>query len=329
MDQRAVMGHRAGEHAEILFRGLGDTAGETGHGHSCVQSTVLVGPATAAILGGTGRKEGAGMAERREMDREMSLDDVIGLEALFARRAEAAETALRSFAPRRGVAYGPGRGETLNIFPAGEGAPVMVFIHGGFWKSLDADLFSFLAPGFVPFGAALVVIDYPLMPAVRLGDIVSACLRAAKWVRANAESFGGDPERIFLSGNSAGGHLVAELMSHPEGALVLGGTSISGLFDLEPVTRSFQNDDLQLTPEEVAAYSPLRREPAIKAPLIVAVGGDETDEFLRQSRAFAAQCGTEAMEVAGTNHITVLLDGLARPVSALNIAVRRQMGLLP
>lgn len=269
------------------------------------------------------------MAERREMDREMSLDDVTGLEALFARRAEAAETALRSFAPRRGVAYGAGPGETLNVFPAGAGAPVMIFIHGGFWKSLDADLFSFLAPGFVPFGAALVVIDYPLMPAVRLGDIVSACLRAAKWVRANAESFGGDPERVFLSGNSAGGHLVAEVMGRPEAAFVRGGTAISGLFDLEPVTRSFQNDDLQLTPEEVAAYSPLRREPAIKAPLIVAVGGDETDEFLRQSRAFAARCGTEAMVVPATNHITILLDALARPTAALNMAVRRQMGLAP
>jgi arylformamidase len=264
---------------------------------------------------------------RRDMDAAFSLDTVTDLEAVFARRSAAAAAALARFPAERGLRYGPGPGETLNVFPAGPGAPVMVFIHGGFWRSLDADLFSFLAPGFVPAGAALVVIDYPLIPEVRLAQIAASCRRAVDWVRANAERFGGDPNRVFVSGNSAGGHLVAELMDREGGATIRGGTAISGVFDLEPVTRSFQNDSLTLTADEVAVFSPLTRAVAIAAPLIVAVGGDETAEFLRQSAAFAARCGVPSIEVPGTNHITVLLDALAVPGHPLNAAVLRQMGL--
>lgn len=268
------------------------------------------------------------MAEvRTGMDRQMSLDDVKGLDELFARRAREAGLASRDFEVQRGVRYGEGLAEKLNIFPAGPMAPVIIFIHGGFWKSLDADLFSFLAPGFVPFGGALVVIDYPLMPSSRMADIVVSCQRAVEWVHNNADRFGGDANRIFVSGNSAGGHLVAEIMSRPGGHVIRGGTAISGVFDLLPVTQSFQNEDLNLTPEEVDNFSPLRRAATINAPMIVAVGADETEEFLRQSIEYADQIGTQAMMIQNTNHITVVLDSLAKPMSMLNQAVRSQMGL--
>ncbi|MFZ3584313.1 alpha/beta hydrolase [Loktanella sp. DJP18] len=274
------------------------------------------------------RLNGVVMTEARTgMDRQMSLDDVEGLDELFARRAREAELALCDFEVQRGVSYGAAPAEKLNIFPSTRNAPVMIFFHGGFWKSLDADLFSFLAPGFVPFGAALVVIDYPLMPSSRMADIVASCQRAVSWVQKNAARFGGDANRIFLSGNSAGGHLVAEVMSRPEGDIILGGTAISGLFDLIPVTQSFQNEDLYLTLEEVRNFSPLSRPVGVTAPMIVAVGADETDEFLRQSIVYAEQIGTQAMLVKDCNHITVVLDGLAKPTSKLNRAVRSQMGL--
>jgi arylformamidase len=270
------------------------------------------------------------MTTNNAMDAEFSLDSVAGLEALFARRSAAALDALWRFSVQRGLAYGTGPAERLNVFPAQGGtspAPVQVFIHGGFWKSLDADLFSFLAPGFVPKGAALVVIDYPLMPGVRMAEITAACQRALTWVRANAAHFNGDPDRVFVSGNSAGGHLVAEVMDRMPADALRGGTAISGVYDLEPVTRSFQNDDLQFTKAELTEFSPLRRDLQIKAPLLVAVGADETAEFLRQSQAFAAQCGTTSMEVPGTNHISVLLDALAVPGHPLNAAVLCQMRL--
>lgn len=257
----------------------------------------------------------------------MSLDDVEDLEGIFERRARLAAEVLERFDVKRGIAYGPGRDEKLNVFPAGDGAPVMLFIHGGFWKSLDADLFSFLVPGFVPHGATLVAIDYPLMPGVRLAELVASCERAVAWVHSNAATFGGDPARLFISGNSAGGHLVAEMMDRPVGRHIAGGTAISGVFDLEPVTRSFQNDELQLTAQEISELSPLRRETKIDAPLIVAVGGEETPEFVRQSHAFAAQCGVATTVVPRTNHITILTDALAVAGHPFNLAVRQQMGL--
>jgi arylformamidase len=114
--------------------------------------------------------------------------------------------------------------------------------------------------------------------------------------------------------------------------MIKGGTSVSGLFDLRPVAASFRNESLQLTPEEVAHFSPLLRRPEISSPTIVAVGGDETGEFLRQSEDFAQlvrSMGTpvEHIVVAGTNHITVVLDALADPDAPLNRAVRRQIGI--
>ncbi len=266
-------------------------------------------------------------AHRSHMDFQMSLDGIENLGELFDRRSRAADSCMNTFDLRHRVRYGEGQNEMLNIFPAGSDAPVMIFIHGGFWKSLTADLFSFLAPGFVPFGAALVVIDYPLMPSCRMSDIIESCEKAVRWVHQNAASFGGDPDRIFISGNSAGGHLVAECMRRPVVDVIRGGTAISGLFDLQPVTMSFQNDDLQLTPNEVANFSPLGCPVEIDAPMIVAVGGEETEEFQRQSRAYAAHVGTDVLSAPGQNHITIVLDGLAGSNSELNRRVRDQMGL--
>jgi arylformamidase len=281
-------------------------------------------------------------SSQAELDAQFTLDRITDLDSVFARRAKEAEACLARFEVKRNIPYGVADAETLNLFPAPGGsgpAPVLVFVHGGFWRSMEAVQFSFLAPGFVPFGASLAIIDYPLIPQVRLDEIVAACRRAVAWVWQHGRTFGLDPDRIFVSGNSAGGHLVAELLDRAwTGAMQLpadvikGGTAISGLYDLEPVAASFQNDTLQLTNREIETLSPLRRRLEVKAPAIVAVGGEETEEFLVQSAEFAAHLsrnGAEAlnMVVPETDHITVVLDGLAKPGAELNRAVRRQMGL--
>ncbi len=279
---------------------------------------------------------------QEELDAEFRLDRITDIEAVFARRARASEAALEKLEVIRDIAYGPNPGETLNLFPASRisvPAPAQIFIHGGFWSSLAAIDFSFVAAGFVPFGAAVVVIDYPLIARVGLGDIVQSCLRAIGWVRHRASEHGIDPERIFVSGNSAGGHLVAEVMdrARPRAAalpedVVKGGTAISGLYDLAPIAASFRNELLQFTPDDVATFSPLLRKPEIGAPLIVTVGGDEMGEFLDQSARFVERCrkdGTpvEHIVVPDTNHITVVLDAFAGPGTPLNRAVLRQMGV--
>ncbi|MRX51463.1 alpha/beta hydrolase fold domain-containing protein [Paracoccus sp. S-4012] len=264
------------------------------------------------------------------MDRDFSLDSVQGLDALFARRRSAAEAALSRCSATR-VAYGPQTAHRMTLMaPSGARgpAPVQMFIHGGFWKSLDADSFAFLAPAFVEHGALLALIDYPLIPSVRMADLIAACAEGLRWLHANVAAHGGDPERLHISGHSAGGHVVAELLDMPAlSPMIRGVTAISGIYDLEPVTRSFQNADLGLTAEEVARFSPLSREISPDAPLLVAVGGAETAEFLRQSRAFAARCDAPCLEVPGANHITVLLDELAVPGTGFHREVLRRMGL--
>ena len=216
---------------------------------------------------------------------------------------------------------------------------MQVFIHGGFWSSLAAADFAFLAPGFVPQGAALALIDYPLIPKVRFADIVRSCLRAVDFLFRGGAELGIDPARLFLSGSSAGGHLVAEVMDRdrlrdaglPADA-VKGGTAISGLYDLTNVAASNRNEQLRITDEEIANFSPLLRPAKVTAPIIVAVGADETAEFLRQSADFAEHCraGGAAVEhvvVPDTNHLTVVLDAFAEPAEPLNRSARRQMGL--
>ncbi|HEY2618770.1 MAG TPA: alpha/beta hydrolase [Acetobacteraceae bacterium] len=283
------------------------------------------------------------MRSQSELDAEFTLDTVRDLDALLVRRAEATATAYTEFPVIRGLPYGPAAGETFHLFPparpAGGLAPVAIFIHGGFWISMEAEQFSFLARGFVPFGAALVVIDYPLIPTVRMAGIVNACRRAIAYVHRHGRAHGLDSDRMFIAGNSAGGHLVAELMdrtwTHPAGLpddVIKGGTAVSGLFDLRPVAASFRNQSLQFTRDEVERFSPLLRRPEIRSPTIVAVGGDETGEFLRQSEDFSQLVRSlgapvEHNVVAGTNHITVLLDALADPDAPLNRAVRRQIGV--
>lgn len=261
-------------------------------------------------------------------DAEFRLDMIADLPAVFARREAAAKAALADFPARRGLAYGPHAAHRLNLFVPehATNAPVQMFIHGGFWKSLDADLFSFLAPGFVPQGVILAVIDYPLMPETRMDQVVEACRLAVKWLHGHVADFGGNPHRLHVSGNSAGGHLVAELAVDTSlRGLIAGGTAISGIFDLAPVADSFQNDDLRLTPQEVAAFSPLVRPQVPDIPMIVAVGGRETDEFHRQSSAYAAKAGTSSMVVAETDHLSILLDAVANPAADLNRAMHDQM----
>ena len=278
--------------------------------------------------------------DRASLDAQFVLSGADDLDALFARRQRAAEAARNRYRSARGLAYGRLPGETLDVYmPEGaDGAPVLFFIHGGFWRSLAAADFAFVADGFVPAGVVTVVIDYPLIPHTDLAGIVASCSRAFAWVRANIADHGGDPDDIHISGNSAGGHLVAEL-AHPDRVRASGlppetirnVCAVSGLFELAPVRLSFQNETLDLTQADIARFSPQHHLTAGFPPTIVAVGGLETREFLDQSRDYADGLRAEGnradlLIVPAANHITVVLDHFARPGSDLNTAALTLMG---
>jgi arylformamidase len=259
----------------------------------------------------------------------------------LARYARESETTRQALPCRLDVAYGARPGETLDIFPAPSAgpAPIHVFIHGGYWMLLDKRDFSFVARGLQPAGAAVIVINYALIPTVDMDELVRQCGASIAWVHANAGSFGGDRERIFVSGHSAGGHLTAMQFAADWPAFGLpadaikGGCAISGLHDLDPIRLCYLNDTLRLTPEEARRNSPIYLAPRTRAPLLIPVGGDEGPEYHRQTETLAAvwrKYGVpcEVLDVADNNHFSIVAQ-LEDPRSQLSRAIQRQMGLAP
>jgi arylformamidase len=240
---------------------------------------------------------------------------------------------------RLDVAYGDTPLQALDVFPArAPGAPVQVFIHGGYWQFLDKRHFRYPAQPFVEAGAAFVTVNYDLAPAVTLDQIVAQCRQALAWCHANAASFNGDPERIFLTGHSAGGHLTLMLAITDwaaQGALpahvIKGACAISGLFDLEPVRLCYLNAMLGLDTEGARRNSPLFHLGKRGPPLIAAVGAAETEEFRRQNgmlctawRARGLHC--DELKLPDRHHFDIVQE-LARADSPLTHAILAQMGL--
>lgn len=266
------------------------------------------------------------------------------VEVFKTAQADASDVARRAPDLRRDVAYGPSADEMVDVFPAAgpNPGPVHVFFHGGYWKMNHKHEFGFVANPFVASGAAVVVVEYALIPTVDMAELVRQSRAAMAWVWRNAASFGGDAGRIHVSGHSAGGHLTAMMMATDWPAfagglpadLIKGGCAISGIYDLEPIRLTFMQETLGFTPEQVERNSPIGltpTTPAPPAPMIVAAGGDESEEFLRQSETFTAQWAKEGvpcemMVRPGFNHFTILGE-FADPESGLTRAVRKQMGL--
>jgi arylformamidase len=271
----------------------------------------------------------AGAAARifRDYD-QATLDRELNLRArwpqhpeYFARWARDSAAARARLAGRLDLAYGDGPAETLDLFPVAgaTAAPLLVFIHGGYWQALDKGDYSYLAPAFVEAGIAFASLNYGLAPDTRIGTMIDQVRRALARLYRDAAGHGVDPRRIVVAGHSAGGHLAAMALSTDWPAfdaalppdLLAGGCSISGVYDLEPLRLSYHNKVLQIAPEEVAPWSPLHCLPARAAPLLLAVGAEETREFLRQHAEYAAAweaCGLPLAEVdmAGLQHFSAV-----------------------
>ncbi len=243
-----------------------------------------------------------------------------GAGAILERWQADAAAARRAVRGRLDIPYGPGETETFDLFEAGgppsAPLPLLVFIHGGYWRSLSKAEFSWVAAPYVARGIKVAVLDYGLAPRFPLEAIVRQQLQAFAWIWTNAKALGIARDRIVVSGHSAGGHLTGMMMAarwHDFDAalprdLLHGGVAISGLFDMEPIRHTpYLNADLMLTLDRVAPLSPLYMTPASDAPLITAVGGDESDEFKRHTREIGlawAEVLREDVPLPGANHFT-------------------------
>ena len=255
--------------------------------------------------------------------------------AYFERWAETSKSVRQHASCHLDIAYGLHKSETLDVFtasgvPFSGGAPVLVFIHGGYWRSLDKSDHSFVAPAFTQAGACVVVPNYALCPAVSIPDIALQMVKALAWTWRHVAEYGGDPHRITVVGHSAGGHLAAMLLTCCWEAfaadlpsdLAESALSISGLYDLEPLSRTpFLSESLRLTPVHVASASPALLPCPAGRTFHSAAGGDESAEFLRQNRLIRKAWGRKTVPVCealpGLNHYSIL-EALVVPTHRLH-----------
>lgn len=234
---------------------------------------------------------------------------------------------------RSGLIFCPDTGLQLDLFGTEphQKRPVVVFIHGGYWRALSRAQSGFAAPMLAAQGIACAVPDYRLAPGASITDIIGDCRRAIAYLWHNADALGIDRGRIIVTGSSAGGHLAAAV-AQPGWQLALGLPEqplhaclpVSGLFELAPLAASHVQDWMQFTREELAA-SPLRHPPiGLRGAVALAAGPGEATGFHRQSAAFAQVTGWQVHEMADRNHFDVILD-LADPASRLS---RLLLGLL-
>src|SRR3954454_2403705 len=196
----------------------------------------------------------------------------------FARWQQSSAQARSRMSCQLDLAYGSMPGEKLDLFPARKGdGSCFLFIHGGYWRSLDKSDFSFLAPAWVDSGVSLAVVNYDLCPKVTIDEIVRQMLRASRWLWLHAEDFGMDQDRLYVSGHSAGGHLTAMMMcavfpvfdARLQKDLWKGGLAISGLYDLRPLVGiDWLNGDLRLDEALALRLSPAFLPPATRAPVM-------------------------------------------------------------
>ena len=258
---------------------------------------------------------------------------------LTAAREKASEATRARLKHFRNVRYGSGPRALLDVFPAeGPGAPVQVYIHGGYWRGGSKDAYGFIAEPFVEAGVTTVLLEYDLCPQVAVPDIVRQTREGIAWVHRRIADYGGDPQKLYLSGSSAGGHLVALALNHrwEEDGLpadvIKGAVAITGVYDPDPVFHVSVNEDIRLTPDTAREVSAMLNPPLDRTPLVVAVGAAETRGWIGMSRDFFGLCqerGVDCryLEAPGAHHFSIS-GQLGERGSLLSRTVLSQMGCL-
>ncbi len=239
----------------------------------------------------------------------------------FDRNESLSEQSLSRFPWQTDISYGEHRLQTLDFVAARSPlSPIYIFIHGGYWKTLDKSSHRFLADPFLENGCAAVNVNYRLAPEATIDEIVEDVANAIRWAGAHAQDMQGNPNRIYIAGHSAGAHLA--LMSY---LLLLEQEDefaqsrrcvycISGLYDLDLLMRSYLNEELNITPRVAETCSPLARsELKVDSNLKFLVGSEETNVFISQTRlihGLASDSGANASLdiIEGRHHFDILYE---------------------
>ncbi len=247
----------------------------------------------------------------------------------IARMSESARTTLDG---RRYVLFGPDGREQMNLFPRGADAPLIVFIHGGYWRSQDRRNYDFVASPLNALGFSVVVPGYPLAPDATMGRIVQSLRTALMWLSKHGPKHGVSTRDLYLCGHSAGGHLAALLASDSAGETglppVRGCLPISGIFDLRPLLATSVNQDVHLDVASAERFSPALRRTGV-GWMLATFGANETEVFKSQAADYARRwAGTGApadcLPIADRNHYNILLD-LVSGQSAIAAALYKRV----
>ncbi|WP_040501489.1 alpha/beta hydrolase [Herbaspirillum sp. YR522] len=263
---------------------------------------------------------------QEELDRQYNVRlGIPDFQAFFDRFAAAGQAARARHPHLADVAYGEHALQTWDFFPAANnGRPLLVFIHGGYWRSLDKHQFSHLALPYLAADINVALLNYRLAPEVRMGSIAADCGFALRQLCSKAGALGFDAQAVWLMGHSAGAHL-ATLIAALGAAPVRGVCGISGLYDLEPVRLSYLNEILHLSPGDAAQASPILRPLPPGMDALLCVGGLESDEFHRQQDSYAAclrqsEHAVRVVAAPQAHHLSII-DVAADPASPLTRAM--------
>lgn len=272
------------------------------------------------------------MTSQSELDRHYSARGSVSVELyeqITARYASLSAEATSGLSAQRDVVYDPQSGNAVDIFGVGDGLrPAFIFVHGGYWRAHSKRDSAFMAAAMALRGVVTVSVDYTLIPNADLKEIVRQVRQSVAWCYKSGADHGIDPERLFVGGSSAGGHLTAATVTgdwHPTLGVpenvVKAAVPVSGLFDLDPVSRCFANEWVKLTPSSARELSPIHAIRTCSCPLLIAYADGEPQGFKTQSRQFhetwiGAGNRSELIEVTHRNHFDVILD-LADPGSRL------------
>ena len=267
---------------------------------------------------------------QEEIDAQYNIGAALpGWESYIDRYIADSETARQTLDCELDVQYGATLDEHFDVFPSAQpDSPVLVFIHGGYWRALSSKEFSFIAEPLVQQGITVVVSNYTLCPTVSIAEITRQNRALIAWLAEHAKQYNADPEKIFVSGHSAGGHLTAMVCSTDwrgqyglSQDTIKGGIAISGVYDLQPFRYSYLQPVLLLSHELINQQSPCFNIPETGPSMIMTVGEKESSEFHRQVRDYQQAWESGGMRgefriEAGHDHFSMLY-GLVDPASEL------------